>query len=415
MATEVREPQVTTLPSARPAGTAVRISKPARLVSLDAFRGFIMILLTMEGFGLYKVAQTMLHQPGAHPFWGVVGYQFEHTEWTGCSFWDLIQPSFMFMVGVAMPFSIASRRARGDSEAKLLGHALWRSFALVVLGIFLMSNNKLMPNYTFENVLTQIGLGYFFVFLLAGRGWRVQLGAVALILVGYWLLFALWPVPGPDFDYAQVGVPSDWPHLTGLFAHWDKNTNAAAAFDSWFLNLFPQKGGRFLFNAGGYQTLNFIPSMATMLFGLMAGELLRGPRSRGAKFLRLVLAALVCLAVGWALDQTVCPSVKRIWTPSWAVFSTGWTLLMLAGFFLIVDGWGFRRWSLPLVVVGMNSIAIYCMAMTLKGWIAGRLQCHISPHIFDGMYGPMVRATVIGFVLWLVCLWLYRRRIFLKI
>src|SRR5262249_52346122 len=158
--------------------------------------------------------------------------------------------------------------------------------------------------WIFVNVLAQIGMGYVFVFLLAGRGWKVQLGALALILVGYTLLFGLWPGgtamreirPGAANDY---GTPPGWipDRPEGWFSQWNKNANAAHDIDARLLNRFP-RAERFYWNAGGYQTLNFIPSMATMIFGLMGGELLRSDRKKGQKFLMLALAAAGCLAVG---------------------------------------------------------------------------------------------------------------------
>src|SRR5262249_48702635 len=219
--------------------------------------------------------------------------------------------------------------------------------------------------WVFTIVLCQIGLGYPFVALLRGRGLAVQLGALAAILAGYWAYFALWPLPGPDFDYAAVGLEkwNEW--LPGFFAHWDKNTNAAAAFDRWFLELFPG-GDRFRVSAGGYQTLNFVPSMATMLLGLMAGELLRGPRTKEQKLGLLLAAGAVCLVLGLLAGEFACPIVKRIWTPSWVLYSAGWTFWMLAGFFLVIDVWGWKGWALPFVVVGMNSIAMYCLAQLSK-------------------------------------------------
>ncbi len=386
--------------------------RPARLTSLDAYRGFIMLAMVSGGFGFAKVAQSF---PDSR-LWQFLGCEFEHVPWTGCAFWDLIQPSFMFMVGVALPYSFASRKAKGHGPWRNAGHVLWRSLALVALGVFLSSNGSryTQTNFTFVNVLTQIGLGYAFVYLLLGRGWKVQLGAVAAILVGYWLFFALWPTPGPDFDYAAVGVKHPGEVMDGFFAHWNKNSNAAAAFDAWFLNLFPRPKP-FAFNEGGYATLNFVPSMATMIFGLMAGEFLRGPRSAKEKLLWLAGAGLLCLGIGLALNYTLCPSVKRIWTPSWAVFSTGWTLLILAAFFGVIDVAGWKAWTLPLVVVGMNSIAMYCMSQLMKGWVRTTCKTHLGQGIFDGTYGPIVESVVILLTLWLVCVWMYRRKVFVRI
>ena len=262
--------------------------KPARLVSLDAYRGAIMLFMASGGLALPEVAK---HFPD-DPVWRFLAFNTDHVPWIGCSLWDLIQPSFMFMVGVAMPYSIASRRAKGDSEIKITFHVLYRAIFLVLLAIFLSSNWSKRTNFVFTNVLAQIGLGYAFLYLLLGRGVRVQLAALGGILIGYWLLFFLWPLPAVGFDYHSVGWKDDWQGLPGQLAHWDKNTNAAAAFDSWFLNLFPpaEPGKPFRFNEGGYQTLNFVPSLATMLLGLLAGEMLRTPKSKWQKLGWLVLA-----------------------------------------------------------------------------------------------------------------------------
>src|SRR5207302_1970892 len=117
--------------------------------------------------------------------------------------------------------------------------------------------------------------------------------------------------------------------LHGFAAHWDKNTNIAAAFYVWFLNLLP-RASRYRGNPGGYLTLSFIPTLATMLLGLLAGNLLRDVRhSAGHKILILIAAGLIGLGAGWLLDYTgVCPNVKRIWTPSWVLFSGGWCFLL---------------------------------------------------------------------------------------
>ena len=356
--------------------------------------------------------------------WRVLAYQFDHVPWIGCAFWDLIQPSFMFMVGVAMPYSYARRQSEGHSTWNTVGHVLSRSLILILLGIFLSSPDSPRTNFIFPNVLAQIGLGYPFVYLMLGQKRGVQLAAVIAILAGYWYLFFQHPLPPADFDYSTVGIPSDWKLLSGLGAHWNKNTNFAAAVDVTWLNLFP-RAEPFRFNSGGYQTLNFVPSMATMTFGLMAGEMLRRPLSAEQKTRRLVLAGTFCLLLGMAFDGTMwpycdfqwvlCPVVKRIWTPSWAVFSTGWTLWMLAAFYWIIDVKGWKMWAAPLVVVGMNSIAMYCMAQLLKPWISKSLKIHVGPDIFSGTQGPVWEASAQLFVLWLICVWMYRQKIFVKI
>ena len=237
-----------------------------------------MLTMASSGFAFPQVAK---HFPES-PLWQTLGHQFQHLPWGGCTFWDMIQPSFMFMVGVALPFSYASRRAQGQSWSQLFGHALLRSLVLIALAVFLSSTGSktTQTNFIFTNVLAQIGLGYMVVFLLVGRSPRVQLATALAILAGYWLLFAAYPLPSPGFDRKALGIPENVPALPGFFAHWDMNTNAAAAFDRWFLNLFPRPANDpFRFNEGGYATLNFIPSIATMIFGLLAGELVRSERS----------------------------------------------------------------------------------------------------------------------------------------
>jgi predicted acyltransferase len=387
--------------------------KPLRLVSLDAYRGFIMLAMASGGFALPRVA----HDFPDNPFWAFLASQADHVAWVGCSFWDLIQPSFMFMVGVAMPYSYASRKAKGEADGTIWVHTIYRAVILVLLGIFLSSNWSPRTNFTFVNVLTQIGLGYAFVFPLLGRGLKLQLGALAAVLVGYWLWFLLFPLPAPGFDHASVGWAKDWEGLPGWFAHWDKNTNAAAWFDSWFLPLFPPADPikPYRFNEGGYQTLNFIPSMGTMILGLMAGELLRSRRDPRRKFQALVAAGAICLGFGWLAGEFVCPLVKRIWTPSWTLFSSGWTFWLLAGFYWLIDLRGWRGWAFPLVVVGMNSIAMYCMSQLLKPWVGETLKRHLGPGWFAGPFGPVVQSAAVLCVFWLVCLWMYRRKLFLRI
>ncbi len=140
------------------------------------------------------------------PIWRAIGYQTEHVPWVGCSLWDMIQPSFMFIVGVAMIFSCTSREARGQSWGQMAWHAAWRSVVLILLGVFLRSSNTPQTNFMFEDVLTQIGLGYFFLFLLWNKRPSVQLAAALALLVGDWLMFYAYPVPPADFDYSSVNV-----------------------------------------------------------------------------------------------------------------------------------------------------------------------------------------------------------------
>jgi predicted acyltransferase len=387
----------------------------ARLRSVDAYRGLVMLAMASGGIATFGSLSGADAGSWSIPL-ELLLQQFDHVPWRGSVFWDLIQPSFMFLVGVSMPFSYSRRRARGDSWLRLFGHALLRSLILIALAVFLASNGSRQTNYTFTNVLGQIGLGYAFVFLLLGRPPAVQLAAAVLILFADWLLFALYPLPSRDFPHGLFGANEPQLMMRGFFAHWNKNSNVAAAFDRLFLNLFPRPSDNpFHFDPGGYATLNFIPSIATMIFGVLAGELLRSKPWQVGKAQILLLAGAVLWMFGLFLDATVCPVVKRIWTPSWVIASTGWTCWMLAAFYWVIEDCGLRRWSLPLAVVGANSIAIYLMAQLMKPFVAASIRTHFGREVFDGPSGPVVKGLSILAVLWLICVWLYKRKIFIKI
>lgn len=410
------------MPGPKPA-TVSKPNAPDRLASLDAYRGFVMLAMVSGGLGLERAAEHFTEGRWAS-VWKWIGYEFSHAPWTGCAAWDLIQPSFMFIVGVAMPYSYAARQGRGDSALSTWGHVLFRAVFLTLLGVFLRSNGRPQTNFTFEDVSSQLGLGYFFVFLLLGYGWRVQAGVAALIAVGYWLLFALWPLPAVDFDAAAHNVPADWSQFQGFAAHWNKHTNPAGYFDRWFLNLF-RRPETFYANGGGYQTLNFVPSMVTTIFGVMTGQYLRSGDTLRKKVGSLVACGGACLAFGLAVDGHIWPGldwtwsaapiVKRIWTPSWAVFSTGWTLWSLAGFILLVDLLGLRRAAFPLIVVGMNSIAAYVLSWLFRPWVVATLKTHLGQETFSGPWGGVAASLAGVAAVWLVCYWMYRRAIFLRV
>jgi predicted acyltransferase len=314
---------------------------------------------------------------------------------------------------------VANRRARGQGARGLWLHAAWRAAALVFLGIFLRSIHRPMTYFTFEDVLSQIGLGYLFLFLLAWRRPRAQAAAAALILIGYWAAFALHPAPGPDYDFQSVGVPADWPHhQTGFAAHWDKNSNFAAAADQWFLNLFPREQP-FVFNGGGYLTLSFIPSLATMILGLLAGELLRGGRSQQEKLKLLAVAGVAGIAAGLLLGVSgICPIVKRIWTPSWTLYSGGWACLFLAGFYWAIDMRGKASRFDLFRVVGMNSIAMYTMYHLWDRFLISSLEIHLGWNLLAGLSGAWLEFSLrFGALLILIyfCIWMDRRKLYLRI
>jgi len=376
---------------------------PVRNVAIDAYRGLVMLLMMAEILQFSHVARAF---PG-NWFWGILGYNQTHVEWAGFSLHDLIQPSFSFLVGVALPYSIASRRRKGANFQNLFRHALWRAFLLVALGIILRSLHHRQVYFTFEDTLTQIGLGYPILFFLGFRSRRWQWGALAVLLTGYWLAWALYP----------VGVPPDWSHnLTGFAAHWNKNSNLGNAFDQWFLNLFPRTTP-FVANDGGYLTLSFIPTLGTMILGLAAGRWLRDCAPR-IPLRRLVVAGAVCIGAGVVLHFLgICPIVKRVWTPAWTLFSGGICFWFLAAFAWVIDVRGARRWAFPLVVIGMNSIAAYLIAQAGEDSSVGRGLRHLGSalHLSGSPFEPLLLGAGILLLYWLLLWWMYEKRVFVKI
>jgi predicted acyltransferase len=388
--------------------------KPVRNVAVDAYRGLVMLLMMGEVMSFWKVWQAY----PASAFWRILAYNQTHVEWSGMSLHDTIQPGFSFLVGVALPYSIASRTSKGQSFSHQLLHTIWRSLILIFLGIFLRSTGSTQTYFTFEDTLTQIGLGFTFAFLLAHCRPRWQWTALGVILFGYWLAWALYPAPGANFNWPAVGVPANWPYnFSGFASHWNKNSNLGQAFDIWFLNILP-RASRFTYNAGGYLTLSFIPTLGTILLGLRAGEWFRSAAPR-IPVKRFVIAGLILLAAGLLLHFTgICPIVKRVWTPAWTLFSGGVCFLFLAAFSWILDVKGYRRWAFPLVVVGMNSIAAYLMAHLWEEFIVANLHIHLGSRIFN-VFGaglePLMLGITVMLIYWFILYWMYRRKLFLRI
>ena len=395
-------------------GTAVSGSQQ-RNVAVDAYRGFVMLLMMAEVLRFAEVARAFPHSL----LWRILSYNQSHVEWVGMSLHDTIQPSFTFLVGVALPYSLRSRQRKGETFQHMVGHTLWRSFLLVALGIFLRSTHSPSTNFTFEDTLTQIGLGYTFAFLLSLCRPRWQWIAFAGILFAYWLAWALYPAPGPNFPYASVGVPPEWhQHLfNGFASHWNKNSNLGQAFDVWFLNLFPRPTP-FVFNEGGYLTLSFIPTLGTMLLGLAAGRWLiaSAPVIPLRKFL-LAAAALVC--GGLLLHFTgLCPIVKRVWTPAWTLFSGGVCFLFLSAFSWVIDMKKQARIAFPLVVVGMNSIAAYLIAHLFEDFVQSSFRINLGASALN-LFGPSLEPLLLGAltlgVYWLILFWMFRNKVFIRI
>jgi predicted acyltransferase len=348
-----------------------------RLVSLDAYRGFIMLLLVSEGFGLAVLK--------SRPAWAWLAAQVDHAAWEGCTFWDLIQPAFTFMVGVAMPFSFA-RRAQGGGTWGVFRHVAWRAFMLVLLSnIYSNWGSTRGLRFQLINVLCQIAFGYMLCYWITRMQFRSQVATAVAMLAGYWALFAIFP--GPE-------------------GAWSKTGNIGAVIDLKVLG----------YNYSGYYTtINFIGNAVTILFGCWAGMLLRTAKPHAYKLKVLTVCAVASFAVGLALEP-FNPMVKRLWTVSFTFFSAGWVILMLAVFYWLIEVKQTKKWAFPFLVLGVNSLFVYSLGQIgIKGWLNRGLMAFTSNFRFLGDLGGITQHLLVLAGLWYLCYWLYQRRIFIKI
>lgn len=347
-----------------------------RLLSLDAYRGLIMFTLISHGMGL----SVLKNYPG----WEWLARQVDHVEWTGCVFWDLIQPAFTFMVGMAMPLALERRRAEGASFAGIFKHVAWRAFALIALSNILSNWGSAQPKLQLINVLSQIAFGYLLCFFILQLKFAWQCAACVAMLALHWGLFVAFP--GPEGPFSKSG-------------------NIGAVIDLAVLG----------YNYSGfYTTLNFLGNAVTILFGCWCGLLVTGSLKPGQKLRILAAAAVTGWLVGLALEP-VNPMVKRLWTASFALYSAGWVIAILALLYWLIEIRNIRRWTFPFLILGMNSIFIYSFSQVLYGWLDRGLAAFSSRFSVIGPLGAIPQALLVFSAMWYLCYWLYQRKIFFKL
>ena len=371
----------------------------ARLASLDALRGFDMVFI----MGGYELIVTIAALCGYPDF----GRVFNHAPWNGLQFMDTVFPLFLFLAGVSFPFSCAKSRSRGMSNLAIVRRCLRRFLILALLGCLGPLLTLKFGTMRFWSVLGRIGFAWASAALLYLYFRRLTRIAIAvLLLVGTLVCTVLLIAP----DAATVAYP---PVLKDLEALGRGPFTPAGNIGCWLdRTLAAGHNYRPLFDPEGFAGI--VPSIVTAMLGMFAGEIVRNGRSGGYQTVMLLLCAIGCGAVGWALSD-FCPINKALWSPSFVLVVGGYSFFMLALFHWLVDVKGLVRWTFFFRVIGMNSITIY-MAQRIIGFH------HMRDYFFGGL-ASVVPASVglivssIGYVAvcWLFLYILYRKHVFLKI
>ncbi|MBD3265693.1 DUF5009 domain-containing protein, partial [bacterium] len=313
----------------------------------------------------------------------------EHHPWNGLRFWDLVQPFFMFIVGVAIPFSVTKRLARGDDYSKLVLHAIQRSVLLFLFGWALYCIGPGKITFRFQNVLTQLSFTYLVAFLLMRRSVYTQLGVSFFFLLLTEIVYRTFWVEG----FNQPFVP-------------DKN------FGAWFDLLVSGE-----LSNGHWVSINAVPTAAHTIWGVLAGWLIMSDRTPYQKIKIMVLAGIVGLAVGYALDP-ITPIIKRISTTSFVIASGGCCFLFLALSYWIIDVLKYQRWAVFFAIVGMNPLFIYLFANVGGANLLKKIVVPFSTALFSwagATTASVITSFIVWGMLWYLCYWLYKNKIFIKI
>ena len=357
-----------------------------RLLSLDFYRGLTMFLLIAE-FSHIFTHMVSPELEGSFIYW--LGTQFHHVKWEGLRFWDLIQPFFMFIVGVAMPLSFSKRMAKGDSMKLVTRHVFKRAFLMLFLGwaLYCIDPGKIV--FRFQNVLAQLGVAYVLAFVVIRKPVAVQIAfSVILILVAEGL-YRFFPVAGFD----QAFVPGE-------------------NFGAWFNILISGKE-----DGGHWAMFNAVPTAAHTIWGVIAGQLLMSNKPEMKKLRLLVIAGVVGLIIGYGLSSFT-PIIKRISTSTFVFASGGWSLLALALCYWLIDIKKYQKGVLFFAIVGMNPLFIYLFAHVGGANLIHKIVLPFSNALF-GWTGELGAHLILGiivlFLLWYICYWMYKKKIFIRI
>lgn len=364
------------------------IQPQERVLSVDFFRGLTMFLLIGESTRLYSHFESFGGTGIIHFF----ATQLSHHEWNVLHFWDLIQPFFMFIVGVAIPFAVANRKKKGDSDRNILLHAIKRSALLLFLGwaIYCIGPGKIV--WRFQNVLAQLSVTYIVAFLILNKSVKFQISFTLIILLLIDLAYRFFPVDG----FNQPWVP--YKNLGAWFNQVVEGTDKTSV----------------------WATLNFVSTTAHTVWGVLAGKLLMSDKPANEKMKTLIIAGIVCLVIGFGLDWlSITPIIKKIATSSFVFASAGWTLLALCFSYWLIDvKKKFIDGAKPFLIVGMNCIAIYVF-FEVGG--AGLLYKIFTPFTTSLLTWAgeltvgIATSLIVWAAQWYMCYWLYKNKLFIKI
>lgn len=374
-----------------------------RLLSLDAFRGFTV------------AAMLMVNNPGD---WGAIYPPVEHADWNGCTFADLIFPFFLFISGVSITYALGSKKEHREEHAQLIGKILKRSAILFGLGILLafipyifQDTVKALQTFRIPGILQRIALVYFACALLFLKtSWKQQLGIFITLLVGYWAIMTLVPVP-------EHGAPN-----------LEKETNIGA----WLDRLLLTENHLWIYSKtwDPEGILGTLPSIATGISGLLTGTMLRNQSIPiGKRILYILVAGFAMLLVGKVYEPTF-PINKSLWTSTFVLYTSGFAVMVFAAFYWIIDMKGFKSWSIPLLAYGTNAITAFFTSMlaakilnvvrvtktdgtdtNLKGWI---YESFFRPYL--SAHNASFAFSVSFVLVWLAFLWwMYSKKIIIKI
>jgi predicted acyltransferase len=360
---------------------------PGRITSVDFFRGFTMFLLAGEATLLYD------HFNEFHSgFIRFFGTQLSHHEWHGLHFWDLIQPFFMFIVGVAIPFAVANRLKKGQTLKNIRLHAFKRAFLLLFFGwaLYFISAEHLV--FRLQNVLAQLSVTYLVAFLIRNKSFTFQIVFTLIILLLIDLAYRFFPVEG--FNHP-------WVNFENLGAWFNNKIEGVEKASEW-------------------ATLNFVSTTAHTVWGVLCGKLLMSDKTTDKKIQWLFLGGVSALIIGYGLDLlNITPIIKKIATSSFVFASGGWTILALAFSYWLIDVQKiFVRGSKFFIIVGMNSIFIYLFFHVGGARLISTILNPFS-ELFFSWAGELTVAVMTSLAvwaaLWFICYWLYKNKVFIKI